>query len=93
MHERHGALAARLSHDASIADPPTTYANLSRPRPVCLCSAQMFEKQIVIDGKGHLLGRLASVVAKELLNGQCIVVVRSEQIFVTGSRKCDLEPC
>jgi large subunit ribosomal protein L13Ae len=45
----------------------------------------MFEKQIVIDGKGHLLGRLASVVAKELLNGQCIVVVRSEQIFVTGS--------
>ena len=47
----------------------------------------MFEKQIVIDGKGHLLGRLASVVAKELLNGQCIVVVRSEQIFVTGSRK------
>ena len=47
----------------------------------------MFEKQVVIDGKGHLLGRLASVVAKELLNGQSIVVVRSEQIFVTGSRK------
>lgn len=58
---------------------------------VCLCPAQMFEKQIVIDGKGHLLGRLASVVAKELLNGQCIVVVRSEQIFVTGSRKCCLD--
>ena len=29
----------------------------------------MFEKQVVIDGKGHLLGRLASYVAKELLNG------------------------
>lgn len=26
----------------------------------------MFEKEIVIDGKGHLLGRLASYVAKEL---------------------------
>ena len=56
----------------------------------------MFEKQVVIDGKGHLLGRLASVVAKELLNGQSIVVVRSEQIFVTGSRKYiafEREPC
>jgi large subunit ribosomal protein L13Ae len=29
----------------------------------------MFEKKVVIDGKGHLLGRLASLVAKELLNG------------------------
>ncbi len=29
----------------------------------------MFEKEIVIDGKGHLVGRLASYVAKELLNG------------------------
>ncbi len=29
----------------------------------------MFEKQIVIDGKGHLMGRLASYVAKQLLSG------------------------
>jgi len=29
----------------------------------------MFEKLVIVDGKGHLLGRLASVVAKELLNG------------------------
>jgi large subunit ribosomal protein L13Ae len=29
----------------------------------------MFEKEIVIDGKGHLIGRLSSYVAKELLNG------------------------
>jgi large subunit ribosomal protein L13Ae len=45
----------------------------------------MFEKQIVIDGKGHMLGRLASVVAKELLSGQKIVVVRCEQIVMSGS--------
>lgn len=45
----------------------------------------MFEKDIVIDGKGHLLGRLASVVAKELLSGQKITVVRCEQIEITGS--------
>jgi len=47
----------------------------------------MFEKQVVIDGKGHMLGRLASVIAKELLGGQQVVVVRCEQIVVSGSRK------
>ncbi|MFN9907975.1 MAG: uL13 family ribosomal protein [bacterium] len=40
----------------------------------------MFEKLVIIDGKGHLLGRLASIVAKELLSGQRIVVVRCELI-------------
>ena len=30
---------------------------------------QMFKKLIVIDAKGHLLGRLASYVAKALLSG------------------------
>ena len=29
----------------------------------------MFEKEVVIDGRGHLVGRLASKIAKELLNG------------------------
>ncbi|MDA9099211.1 uL13 family ribosomal protein [bacterium] len=28
---------------------------------------------VVIDGRGHLLGRLASIVAKQLLNGQHVV--------------------
>ena len=45
----------------------------------------MFEKEIIIDGRGHLVGRLASKVAKELLNGQRIVVVRCEQIMRSGS--------
>ncbi|KAF8445183.1 60S ribosomal protein L16 [Terfezia claveryi] len=43
-----------------------------------------FEPVIVIDGKGHLLGRLASTVAKQLLNGQKIVVVRCEQLNISG---------
>jgi ribosomal protein L13 len=30
----------------------------------------MFKKLIVVDGQGHLLGRLASYVAKALLNGK-----------------------
>ncbi len=29
----------------------------------------MFKKLIVVDAKGHLLGRLASYVAKALLSG------------------------
>lgn len=45
----------------------------------------MFEKEVVIDGRGHLVGRLASKVAKELLNGQRIVVVRAELILKSGS--------
>lgn len=39
----------------------------------------------VIDGKGHLFGRLASVVAKQLLMGKKIVVVRCEEIIQSGS--------
>merc|ERR1712159_419681 len=45
---------------------------------------RMFEKQIVIDGKQHLIGRLAAVVAKELLNGQRVVVVRAEDVIKSG---------
>lgn len=45
----------------------------------------MFEKEIVVDGKGHLMGRLASKVAKELLQGQKVVVVRCEQLLRSGS--------
>ncbi|CUS12818.1 unnamed protein product [Tuber aestivum] len=43
-----------------------------------------FEPVVVIDGKGHLLGRLASTVAKQLLNGQKIVVVRCEDLNISG---------
>ncbi len=45
----------------------------------------MFEKEVVIDGRGHLVGRLASKVAKELLNGQRIVIVRCEALLRSGS--------
>ena len=45
----------------------------------------MFEKPIVVDGRGHLIGRLASIVAKELLCGQKVVVTRCEQLEGSGS--------
>ncbi|KNC76550.1 60S ribosomal protein L13a [Sphaeroforma arctica JP610] len=44
-----------------------------------------FEKVVVIDARGHLCGRLASVVAKELLSGQKVVVVRAEGLELSGS--------
>merc|ERR1719145_569057 len=44
-----------------------------------------FTKQVVIDCRGHLLGRLASIVAKELLNGQNVVCVRAEDTNISGS--------
>lgn len=46
----------------------------------------MFEKEIVIDGRGHMLGRLASKVSKEILRGQRVVVVRCEGINISGSQ-------
>ncbi len=43
---------------------------------------------VVIDGRAHMYGRLASIVAKQLLQGQSIVVVRAEQMVISGSREC-----
>ena len=44
----------------------------------------MFEKELIIDERGHLEGRLASIIAKELLSGQRVTVVRCEQILKSG---------
>ena len=45
----------------------------------------MFEREIIVDGRGHLVGRLASKVAQQLLRGQRVVVVRCEQLVLSGS--------
>ncbi|MCO5574402.1 hypothetical protein L7F22_028186 [Adiantum nelumboides] len=39
---------------------------------------------VVVDARHHMLGRLASILAKELLNGQRVVVVRCEEICLSG---------
>ncbi|KAF6147615.1 hypothetical protein GIB67_015553 [Kingdonia uniflora] len=41
-------------------------------------------KRVVVDARHHMLGRLCSIIAKELLNGQKIVVVRCEEIALSG---------
>mmetsp|Transcript_8080 Transcript_8080/g.20588 ORF Transcript_8080/g.20588 Transcript_8080/m.20588 type:complete len:201 (-) Transcript_8080:75-677(-) len=43
-----------------------------------------FKDVIVVDCRAHLIGRLASVVAKELLLGQRVVLVRAEQVEISG---------
>jgi large subunit ribosomal protein L13Ae len=45
----------------------------------------MLEKTIVVDGRDHLLGRLCSIVAKELLAGQKVVIVRCDEVCISGS--------
>lgn len=53
----------------------------------CILTLHFFScvrKNYFHTGKGHLLGRLASIVAKELLDGQKIVVVRCESMNVSG---------
>jgi large subunit ribosomal protein L13Ae len=38
-------------------------------------------KRIVVDARHHMLGRLSSIIAKELLNSQKAIVVRYKEIF------------
>ncbi|PKA59850.1 60S ribosomal protein L13a-4 [Apostasia shenzhenica] len=44
----------------------------------------MSKRRVVVDARHHMLGRLASIVAKELLNGQHVVLVRCEEICISG---------
>eukprot|EP00931_Biecheleriopsis_adriatica_P049205 TRINITY_DN2845_c0_g1_i1.p1 TRINITY_DN2845_c0_g1~~TRINITY_DN2845_c0_g1_i1.p1 ORF type:complete len:204 (-),score=48.50 TRINITY_DN2845_c0_g1_i1:46-657(-) len=44
-----------------------------------------FKQEVVVDCRGHLLGRLSSVIAKEILNGQHVVLVRAEDTVISGS--------
>ena len=45
----------------------------------------------VIDGEGLILGRLSSMVAKRLLNGEFIELVNAEKIVVSGAKKMIIE--
>ncbi|KYK20707.1 50S ribosomal protein L13 [Thermoplasmatales archaeon SM1-50] len=40
----------------------------------------------IIDSEGAVLGRLCTIVAKRLLNGEEIVVINSEKAIVTGKK-------
>lgn len=42
---------------------------------------------MIIDGEGHILGRLASVISKKLLEGEEVVVLNVEKVIITGSKE------
>lgn len=48
-------------------------------------------KVLVVDGTNHRLGRLASIVAKHLLNGYHVHVINAEKIIISGKKKMVLE--
>ena len=49
----------------------------------------MVKKCIVVDAKGHLVGRIASIVAKQIQLGQRIVIVRYEKAIYSGKHYCN----
>lgn len=44
------------------------------------------ESEIILNAEGLILGRLASVVAKRLLNGEKVHIVNAEKTLVSGRR-------
>lgn len=46
----------------------------------------MDERTRVIDATGLILGRMASVVAKRLLNGEKIIIVNAEKAIISGDK-------
>lgn len=46
-----------------------------------------YKGYIVYDAKDKVLGRLASTVAKELLNGKSVAVINAEKAFISGNKE------
>ena len=42
---------------------------------------------MIINGEDQILGRLASIVSKKLLEGENIVIVNAEKIVISGSKE------
>jgi large subunit ribosomal protein L13Ae len=47
-------------------------------------SSDVCAKRIVVDARHHMLGRLSSIIVKELLNGQKAIVVHYEEIGISA---------
>lgn len=41
---------------------------------------------MIVDGEGHILGRLASIISKNLLEGEEVIVLNAEKIMISGSK-------
>ena len=49
-----------------------------------LPSFPLLPQATIVDARGHLVGRLASIVAKQLLLGNKVVIVRCEEAILSG---------
>ncbi len=45
------------------------------------------EHTVVYDASGQILGRLSSLTAKRLLEGEAVTIVNAEEAVITGSRQ------
>jgi large subunit ribosomal protein L13 len=45
------------------------------------------ENAIIIDAKGLILGRMSSIIAKRLLQGESIIVLNAEKAAISGKRQ------
>uniref|UniRef100_A0A8C6SF82 Large ribosomal subunit protein uL13 n=1 Tax=Neogobius melanostomus TaxID=47308 RepID=A0A8C6SF82_9GOBI len=70
---------------SSFPPAPAIYHERPRASFFSLVMADRFNKVLLLDGRGHLLGRLAAIVAKQVLLGQKVVVVRCEGINISGN--------
>jgi len=48
-------------------------------------------KKLIVDGKDAILGRLGSYVAKELLKGNSVEVINSEEVLISGKKENTVE--
>jgi large subunit ribosomal protein L13 len=44
------------------------------------------ENAIIIDAKGLILGRMSSIIAKHLLQGESVIVINAEKTAISGKR-------
>ena len=49
--------------------------------------ATIEQTMIIIDAKGLVLGRMASIIAKRLLQGETIMVVNAEKAVISGKKQ------
>jgi len=53
---------------------------------VTMMSGTRADQPTLIDAKGLVLGRMASIVAKRLLKGERIIIVNAEEVVISGRR-------
>jgi len=48
-------------------------------------------EQTIIDAKGLVLGRMASIIAKRLLQGETVIVINAEKAVISGKKQSSVK--